>query len=99
MEVLLQYWEESERGWGVRPDGCSLHINKDSYESYINSVYENRTDIVPDEYERVIGSYINIIVSESIYNKVLENGNIRLSEVELNNIIKLKEIILSSVQL
>ena len=22
----FQRWEESERGWGVRPDGCSLHL-------------------------------------------------------------------------
>jgi hypothetical protein len=40
--LYLQYWEESERGWGVRPDGCSLHLTKDDCKSYIQKTYESR---------------------------------------------------------
>ena len=29
-EVVAVQWEESERGWGVRPDGCSLHVSVES---------------------------------------------------------------------
>lgn len=24
-QVIVQKWEESERGWGTRPDGYSIH--------------------------------------------------------------------------
>jgi len=26
MNFVVQAWEESERGWGVRPDGLSIHL-------------------------------------------------------------------------
>lgn len=26
--ILCQEWEESERSWGVRPDGASLHFTE-----------------------------------------------------------------------
>ena len=35
-EVVVQKWEESERGWGTRPDGFSLHLT----EAYIQAFIE-----------------------------------------------------------
>ena len=35
--VYLQYWEESEKNWGVRPDGCSIHLTLDNHKDYIDS--------------------------------------------------------------
>ena len=34
-QVLCQKWEESERGWGTRPDGYSLHKSDADREQYI----------------------------------------------------------------
>ena len=34
-KVYLQHWEESERGWGIRPDGCSLHLTLEDRKKYI----------------------------------------------------------------
>lgn len=96
-KILLQFWEESERGWGVRPDGASLHINVESYRKYLNDIYDNRdTQEVPNEYDRVVGPVIETIVSDDIYNIVLSERNLRLPQYQLNNLIKLKDIILDA---
>lgn len=97
-KVLLQFWEESERGWGVRPDGASLHINVESYRKYLNNIYDSRRDIqdVPNEYNRVVGSVIETVVSDDIYNMLLSEKNIRLPQYQLNNLIKLKDIIVDA---
>lgn len=93
-KVLLQYWEESERGWGVRPDGASLHINENELKSYISSVYKDRDPKnVPHEYERHVGNPIEVEVTDSLYSLV-ESKNQRLAQYQLNNLIKLEDIIL-----
>ena len=91
--VYLQYWEESERGWGIRPDGCSLHIDLAHHKLYISKIYEDR-DIndVPYEYDRVVGDPIQVIVSDDIFNQVKNNGNLRLSQVSFSNLKKFNEI-------
>ncbi len=33
--VVVQKWEETERGWGVRPDGFSLHLTDADRSAYI----------------------------------------------------------------
>jgi len=36
-QVVYVSWEESERGWGTRPDGCSLHLTKADFEIYLDN--------------------------------------------------------------
>lgn len=92
--IFLQFWEESERGWGVRPDGASLHIDIKSHKNYINNIYSIRKyDDVPNEYERVVGSPIEVKVAESLYEIVSISKDVRLPQYQLNNLIKLKDII------
>ena len=94
-EVFLQYWEESERGWGVRPDGCSIHLDQNSLNKYIDNIYSGRDgDNVPHEYERVVGEPIKVEINDELYNLLLEKKNIRLLQHSLNNMIKLGDIIL-----
>ena len=94
--VLLQYWEESERGWGVRPDGASIHFSTNDHKSYLNEIYNDRdSKNVPHEYDRVIGGPILVSVSDSIFDTIKIDKNIRLQQYELNNLIKLEEIILN----
>ena len=35
MCVYVMAWEEKESGWGVRPDGWSVHVSPDEYEDYL----------------------------------------------------------------
>jgi hypothetical protein len=95
-KCILQIWEESERGWGTRPDGCTIHTDDDVRIKYIDSIYESRKieKSIPDEYDRPIGKSIECFISDRLYEKINQVGSIRLLEHEKNNLIKLEEIIL-----
>jgi hypothetical protein len=71
--VLCQDWEESERGWGVRPDGYTLHLTRvdwaDFVTGYNNTFNDERT--VPDEYTRVNGQPRIVELDKEVYQKLL----------------------------
>ena len=94
-KVFLQYWEESERGWGVRPDGCSIHLSLEEHKKYVNSIYNERKTHtqVPYEYDRPVGESLSIMIKDDLYENI-KNGSLRLMEYEMNNLIKLEEIII-----
>ncbi len=56
VRVVCQKWEESERGWGVRPDGYSLHLTEADLENYIRAHNRALPKEVPDEYDRPSGT-------------------------------------------
>lgn len=63
MKLYIQYWEESERGWGTRPDGYSLHVTHQDALDYVKKAMKKQEDYftscgvngVPDEYSRPCG--------------------------------------------
>ena len=93
-KVYLQYWEESERGWGVRPDGCSLHLRIEDQKIYINSIQESRMNDkeVPYEYDRTVGEPFEVMIKDDLYDEV--KNSLRLYQHQMNNLIKLEEIII-----
>lgn len=94
--IYLQFWEESERGWGVRPDGASIHINMESHKNYINEIYSDRNlNQVPNEYDRVVGTLIEVMATDSIYELLSTSKSMRIPQYQLNNLIKLKDIIVN----
>lgn len=49
-------WEESERGWGTRPDGFSFHKSEDDALKFVKDFQDRQPKgYVPDEYSRPIG--------------------------------------------
>lgn len=80
--VIKVMWEESERGWGVRPDGYSLHLSKEDAEQFIKEYWAGLPDEVPDEYSRPstlihegsIGSG-TIDIDEATYQKIKKSKN------------------------
>lgn len=73
-QVWYQAWEESERGWGCRPDGCSLHLTEEDVGKYVNDYCKSRDPHnVPDEYDRPYGKPIQIEVDKETY-KAVEKG-------------------------
>ncbi len=56
VRVLVQKWEETERGWGQRPDGYSIHLSQDDLDAYVKAYWATQPDAVPDEYERPCGT-------------------------------------------
>lgn len=93
-KVILQLWEESERGWGVRPDGCSIHIDESTRSKYVKNIYKDRTDDVPDTYERVVGEPQIVFIEDKLFDVVKKESSVRLLEHELNNLIKFEDMII-----
>lgn len=41
--VVVQKWEESERGLGTRPDGFTMHQSEQHRQAYINAYVDEKT--------------------------------------------------------
>jgi len=54
MDVVRVNWSESERGWGQRPDGTTLHLDRTTAQAYIDAHWarheERLGNKTPDEY-------------------------------------------------
>ena len=71
-KVVVQNWLESEAGWGVRPDGFTVHINRgqrDAYVSWYNAAFNNKPT-APAEYTRADGDPFEVEVSIELFNKI-----------------------------
>ncbi|MDO8600300.1 MAG: hypothetical protein Q7R73_01605 [bacterium] len=73
--VVVQKWEESERGWGTRPDGYSLHLSDADRKIYIKEYWDSMPDTAPDEYSRPDGTPYPCDVDEEIYEEVKKSTN------------------------
>lgn len=95
-KVILQLWEESERGTDIRPDGCSLHIDSNERIKYIESVYSTRLGYseIPKEYDRIVGNEIVSFIEDALFELVKQNKTIRLLQHELNNLINAEELLI-----
>ena len=71
-KIVHESWLESERGWGVRPDGYSLHLSDEDRVSFIEAYWDTMPDEVPDEYSRPAGDPKSQAVSHEDYQKLLE---------------------------
>ena len=72
-EIWIMEWEESERGWGTRPDGYSVHPSEAASRKWLADYWERMkeydrqqgygTGYVPDEYSRPYGDAFPLRVS------------------------------------
>jgi len=74
-EVICQKWEESERGWGTRPDGYSLHLTDEDRQAYIKGYWAGMPEEVPDEYSRPDGTPYHCRVDEETFKEVEASKN------------------------
>lgn len=73
--VWRQDWEESERGWGIRPDGYSLHLSQSDVKAFVRQYWAGMPKEVPDEYSRESGSPYKMLVDKKTYDRVKNSGN------------------------
>ena len=77
--VWLQSWEESEAGWGQRPDGFSLHITEDSAKNFVDSFMKSQEEVLgeatPPEYDRPAGNPYRVSVDDETLAKIEETEN------------------------
>jgi len=74
-EVIVQKWEESEDGWGTRPDGYSLHLTDEDCRAYIQEYWDRMPAEVPDEYSRPDGTPYRAEVDEETFAAVQASEN------------------------
>ncbi|MBU1202086.1 MAG: hypothetical protein KKA51_06280 [Nanoarchaeota archaeon] len=85
--VVKQEWIESEKGWGIRPDGYSLHKNVKDRDLYVKKYWDSMPDEVPDEYSRPIGLPVPIDVNKKTYDRICKSEyGIRLYKEEFEEV-------------
>lgn len=73
--VYCQEWIESERGWGLRPDGYSLHLEVADVNAYVDLYWARMPAHTPDEYSYPAGTPTIITVDTETYNKIRESAH------------------------
>ena len=92
-KVILQLWQESNIDEGSLSDGCSLHISVEERNFYVSNIYRGRNSDVPDKYDRIVGDYIEVFVSDEIYNKLKTEMSMKIPESAFQNLLKFEELI------
>lgn len=72
--VIVQKWEESERGWGTRPDGYSIHPTEEARERFIKAYWDRQPKETPDEYSRPHGTPYTAEVPAADFEKMKGDG-------------------------
>lgn len=74
--VICQKWEESESGWGTRPDGYSLHLTELNRISFCKEYWTKMPkDYVPDCYSREDGVPYECRVDEKTFKEIKRSKN------------------------
>jgi hypothetical protein len=61
--AICQRWIESEAGWGVRPDGWSLHQSLEHLDTFVREYWKRMPDKAPAEYSRPHGKPFTVLVN------------------------------------
>jgi hypothetical protein len=91
--VVYVSWEESERKWGIRPDGCSLHLTEEDFRKFQKEYWSSMPDEVPDEYSRPADSPILAYASRKLYEKIRDSESLRLSETQEIKEVKSRDLV------
>lgn len=74
-KVLQQDWVESERGWGKRPGGCSLHVGPEDRKLFVDKYWDGMPRHIPSEYPMPVGKPREVEVEDELYSKVRNSNN------------------------
>lgn len=92
-KIIIQLWEESTVNQNPISDGCSIHISIDHRNEYVDQIYnERKGKKVPQTYERIVGGVIEAFIEDNLYNRLINEKNMRLSQIELNNLVYFEEL-------
>lgn len=86
--VVIDTWTESERGWGQRPDGGSIHASMGDYKSFVLDYWKreqenNPSGAVPDEYSRPDDNPRAIEIDATVLDRIPATGR-WLTNAQLN---------------
>ena len=74
--AIAQDWEESERGWGVRPDGTTIHRTREDRDAFVAEFYRvnNPPGPVPDEYTRTCGEPYEVVITDAAWRRLADTN-------------------------
>ena len=70
-------WIESERGWGTRDDGYSLHLTLEHAKKYVDDYWNGMPDSAPETYSRPDCEPYLIEIEADVHNKLKKKKNLR----------------------
>ena len=76
--VICQLWEESEAGWGCRPDGFTVHKDEADQKAFIKAYWAKQpAGPAPAEYTRPDGNGFSMELAEDdeLYLKLIKSKN------------------------
>lgn len=73
--VLCQKWEESEAGWGTRPDGYSLHRSEEDRKRFVKAHWDGMPATPPSEYSRPDGTPYWCLVDNKTYRAIVASAH------------------------
>lgn len=80
--LWVQKWEESEAGWGTRPDGYTLHLTLDHIDAFLDAMRAREAEQgygrgnPPPEYDRPCGKpYQTVTEDEALVARVLASDH------------------------
>ena len=83
--VWCQEWEESEAGWGTRPDGFTLHLTAEGPDELLKVMRAEEAKRfgrrIPDEYSRPVGQPYQTEVDSLTFVKLSHSGLFTLKGV------------------
>lgn len=74
-QVICQLWEESERCWGVRPDGFSLHLTREDLHRFIREYNDTLPRETAPIYSRPVGEAYPAAVSDAVAAEIAAQGS------------------------
>jgi len=93
-EIIYVAWEESERGWGTRPDGCSLHLTRSDAAAFECAYWATMPEEAPDEYSRPSSTPLVADVRQELYEKIKQEKNgLRLGRWEESKVVKEEDLV------
>ena len=69
--ALCQLWTEYARGWGSRPDGCSLHLGEENHKKFCAAYWQKMPSNAPDEYSTENGKPFLAVVNIELYGRLV----------------------------
>lgn len=106
--VICMDWEESEEGWGIRPDGWSVHKTEDDCKRYVKEYWDGMPSRgpngeVPYEYSREGSKPYVALVNDHIFELLEDNAKrgkagVRIFSSEDAPVKPSKELLLKMLQ-
>lgn len=72
-KAICQAWVESERGWGQKDDGFSLHVDLKARDRYIKKENAGKKLPVPDVYVFASGGAYEVIVTTHLWKAMVKS--------------------------